>query len=717
MKRLRRSIGVLLIITALIVMQLPVGPAEAADSAGFLYEGSTLIAYQGSDSSVTVPSGVTVIGSSAFEDNLRLEKITFPKSLRRIKPYAFWGCNSLKEIQFGTGLKEIGDYSFTSCQGLTEVSVPSNITSIGIRAFADCVSLRTINIPETVTYIHETAFDGCKKLVIQCMEGSYADKYARDFYRRQAQMEEYEDVNTDPGSDFNLPDEEEASTVPDQETEEDTSNLLGTTSVVANQAVVLINSSVPTVYQGLIPTESDTTYPVKYRIVNDSVIADQAYYKDRTLQEIVLPEQIQEVGEFAFARSTASRLYVPEGVEQISFGAFYHADQLIEVTLASTVRKVEPESFGHTPWVERFLENGEGGQGEFLISGGVLVAYRGEEPVVEIPEGVRVIAAECFQGRKELQKIVLPESLTDIGEGAFEDCSSLQELEWKNGLFTIGDRAFAGCSLEEVTVPGTVKELGLGAFDSGTAVYFLGKEPTDTHESSAERLSNENYRFVQKDSETGRKQGGSVLVLGMTGARASLSGAMRPYTLSLNSSAEQEDLNRAKKAFSLNIGKNLPQNALIIKTDFSDDSGIPITRLGKQILSVYLPIPENLAGQELSVCQYDRNGQLEPVPVRYVNSGDQLYVLLELNHVFDLVLTGTGEGLLAERIEEMSGETVQDAAEGNYNEVLSQQTEKKGTSFAKENQPREITPLLIIKWGAGSVLLLAGLFLALSKVK
>ena len=43
----------------------------------------------------------------------------------------------------------------------------------------------------------------------------------------------------------------------------------------------------------------------------------------------------------------------------------------------------------------------------------------------------------------------------------------------------------------------------------------------------------------------------------------------------------------------------------------TDDSGIPLTKLGRQSLSVVLPIPETLLGQELRVFTLDRNGQLE----------------------------------------------------------------------------------------------------------
>lgn len=713
MRKLRRKFGVLLIILALVVMQLPVGSAEAASSSAFYTEGATLVAYRGNDKSVSVPNDVTVIGSSAFEDNLTMEKVTFPKSLRRIKPYAFWGCDALKEITFGSGLKEIGDYAFTNCKGLTELTIPSSITSIGIRSFAECSNLTSITIPETVVYIHETAFDGCKKLVIRCTEGSYADKYARDFYRRQALMEDEDMDSLDDDDQADDPDLSEQSSADgsndgkEQSGQSDEGNVIGTTSVVGNQAVLLIDSRTPTIYQGYITEQAEHSYPVKYRIVDDSIIADQAYYKDGSLQEIIIPEGITEIGELAFARSNATALYIPNGAQKLCYAAFYHCDNLCSVTLPESIRKVEPKCFQHTAWTKNFIESGMGGEGDFLISGGVLVQYRGSSMRVSIPDGVRVIAAECFQGHSEIEEVSFPESLTDIGEAAFEDCKNLSEIVWKNGILTIGDRAFSGCALTEITIPGTVQSMGIGAFDQNVGMEFLGKQPERTHESSAEKLANEKYRMLSEDNaaENGALDA-SLLVLGMTGARAALKGANRPYTLMLESTQEAGDLQKAREAVARNIGKNAGSELMVLHCLFYDDSGIPITRLGKEALTIEIPVPESMDGQEIEVYQYDRNGQLAPLSVRYAGSENGVSLQIGMQQVYDLVLSGTGKLLESEQI-------VNSQLESDHT-ILQDQTQ---SLLTEKTQQETVGKWTILKWSAGALLLLLGLFFALSKVK
>ena len=147
MKRKRRLFGILLMITALIIMQLPVAEADAASSASdFKMEGNKLVKYRGTEKNVSVPDTVEVIGEDAFAGNTEIELVVLPGSVKKIEAYAFWGCEKLDNVVLGKGLTEVGDYVFTNCKGLKKISIPSNIRNIGIKALADCVNLTDITI-------------------------------------------------------------------------------------------------------------------------------------------------------------------------------------------------------------------------------------------------------------------------------------------------------------------------------------------------------------------------------------------------------------------------------------------------------------------------------------------------------------------------------------------------------------------------------------------
>lgn len=711
MKRRKRRIGgALLVILAILIMQLPVGSAEAAASEDFVMEGMDLAFYRGTDTVVSIPSGVEAIGGGAFENNRTLEKVIFPGSLKRIGAYAFWGCDSLKDVSFGKGLKEISDYAFTECGGLTSLQIPSTITSIGIQAFADCSNLTDITIPSTVTFIHETAFDGCSKLVIHCQEGSYASRYARSFYKRQQEFPEYEDVDIfEPTTGEELPEDSREDTISDTQDW----NLLGSTSVVGNQAVVFINNQKPTVYQGVIaakPEEKEEREPLKYRMVDDLIIADQAYYKDAELREIILPQGIREVGEFAFARCRAVRLSIAPGCEKIAYGAFYHSDALAQVVLPDSILLVEPKAFEHTAWVERFLQ-GETESGDYLISGGVLIAYRGEGITAEIPAGVRVIAAECFQGHIELEQVILPEGLLVIGEAAFEGCSGLQEVVWNKEVQKIADRAFRGCRLAKAELPDSLIYLGIGAFDSQTEPVFSGKQPIISYETSAQRLSAAAYRRGTAAWQM-ELQGNQTSEAEDNQADADncfmvLSGAAEEYRLTIQRTDKEATREKAEKAFFRNLQEELPEQALLYELYFTDDTGIPIQKLGKQVLTVSMKVPDGYEGRELQLFQYDRNGQLDRLAVTYLKSDEVSYIRWETSRVYDVILLPTDKRIAEDEVLTVSKEVF----------AGSRQPVSEGQQTVSEKKASDISLLMILKWSLGGSLLLGGLVLALSKIR
>ena len=103
-------------------------------------------------------------------------------------------------------------------------------------------------------------------------------------------------------------------------------------------------------------------------------------------------------------------------------------------------------------------------------SGGmVLLKYMGDADVVMVPaeiegEPVKRIKDACFENHTEILKVVLPESMRTIDYQAFQGCTNLREMVWNDGLYEIGGWTFAHTALTEVKLPDTVKKLGYGAF-------------------------------------------------------------------------------------------------------------------------------------------------------------------------------------------------------------------------------------------------------------
>lgn len=79
----------------------------------------------------TVPSGVTAIGPSAFENCTSLTKVTIPSSVTNIGYAAFYNCIGLTEVNILPGVTTIGDYAFRGCSNLAKMYIPASVTEIG----------------------------------------------------------------------------------------------------------------------------------------------------------------------------------------------------------------------------------------------------------------------------------------------------------------------------------------------------------------------------------------------------------------------------------------------------------------------------------------------------------------------------------------------------------------------------------------------------------
>ena len=115
-------------------------------------------------SSLTLGSGLTYIGRSAFAFCSGITSVTIPDSVTSMGNSVFKSDSNLTEINIGRGLTSIPDETFLNCTGLTSMTIPDNITTIGDRAFALCSSLTSLTIPNSVTYIGDSVFQQCGML-------------------------------------------------------------------------------------------------------------------------------------------------------------------------------------------------------------------------------------------------------------------------------------------------------------------------------------------------------------------------------------------------------------------------------------------------------------------------------------------------------------------------------------------------------------------------
>lgn len=439
-----------------------------------------------------------------------------PNSVEEIKKYAFWGCENLESVGISGHVKRIDDYAFSNAAGLKSITIPFSVRSIGTKAFEDCRNLVDAEIPVSVTKIDPTAFDGCYRLHVIADEGTVAADFFADFEANNAARAEYDDsvsANTNPHwvKDTEEKKDERESKVNVSDVENyvewdvDSPGVLGRSKVVSRQAVIFMDASEGTVYNGTSDgtaeetaknTDGSNTDPGQKSATEGNSIAYKAFYQDASLLSFTFPGGIKSIGELAFARSGLTAVQIPAGVERIGNGAFYHCDDLAAVSIPSSVTEIEPDAFAYTKWLNNWRT---ADINDFLVVGdGILLAYKGNSSQVTIPSHVKRIAPGVFKEHTEISQVNIPESVKVIGEEAFFHCSGLTNISGGSAITEIRDRAFYGCPIETIRIPATVEKVGLMAFggtDSTDSIVFLGSRlPKVSYEKSATRLSNDDYR-------------------------------------------------------------------------------------------------------------------------------------------------------------------------------------------------------------------------------
>ena len=134
--------------------------------------------------SLTLPSGVTLIGYSAFEGCSGLTSLDIPSGVTEIGESTFSGCSSLTSLDIPSGVTSIGRSAFLGCSGLTSLGIPSGVTAIGRSAFSGCSGLTSIYVyAGKLPKMGSDVFNGCdsKKCIVYVPKGAYDDSWLSEF--------------------------------------------------------------------------------------------------------------------------------------------------------------------------------------------------------------------------------------------------------------------------------------------------------------------------------------------------------------------------------------------------------------------------------------------------------------------------------------------------------------------------------------------------------
>ena len=416
---------------------------------------------------IVIGEGVTHIGDWAFYNMSNLVEVSLPESLTSIGKSVFERCVKLPEIKLPSGLKEIGIAAFDMCSEFTSLEIPDGVTEIPAELCSMCTKLKIVKFPAQLKSVGNNAFEYCSLTSIELPEGcEWIGKYA--FVGNDA-------------TEISLPD-----------------------SIVSVTDFSFV-----------------TQYTVKAKLSNGLyALPDNALSGKTALEELILPNCLQTVGNYAFQNCRSLKeLSFAETLVSIGTNAFENCTSLSDVYFygdapefaagtfaAATVTAHYPADNdtwtddvlvnygGNVTWigdVEReeteYMATGTYGdnltwtlshEGTLTISGrgDMIDGYLGDAgrpswygyvkqiTDVVIEEGVTSIGDHAFDGHNALETITMPEGIRRIGDYAFFCCESLTAIQLPDSLKEIGNRAFTLCAFQELHIPAGVEYIDPTAF-------------------------------------------------------------------------------------------------------------------------------------------------------------------------------------------------------------------------------------------------------------
>ena len=472
--------------------------------------------------SVTIPNTVKIIREQAFYISVGIEKIIIPEGVEIIEDGAFWYCVGVRELHIPASVTYIGNgaipgnamiltvdedntvyHSAGNCiietatgrliGGCSGSVIPNDgsVKVIATLSFIGARRLNSLTIPESVEKIEDAAFSTCENLV---------------------EIYNYSRLQITAGNHDNGRVAEYADNV-------------YTTAVASNIVqdsegfvfYINANSCYLMCYRG---DKTSLILPESYNGMSYGV-RDYAFLAQRQIEEVVLPDGLLSIGDYAFAGNSIKSLVIPDSVISVGSGIFNMCYELEYVVLPSGATigglmtsdspvftcafyrgtedewnklksssqfddsvvyyysALRPANDAENYW--RFVNgvpmcwkdikdsegltfqaNSEGytltGMGSCTDETVIVPAYYNGLPVT-------MIGSSAFSG-KTITDIVLPTTVRTIRYHAFSYCENLTEIVLPEGITDIDEGAFAYCrGLKSIILPQTLQSIGSIAFE------------------------------------------------------------------------------------------------------------------------------------------------------------------------------------------------------------------------------------------------------------
>lgn len=359
-------------------------------------------------------------------------------------------------------VKSIGGCAFRGDTALVSAVLPCGVADFSSDWFRGCSSLRKLVLPGLLRKITPQVFDigGLTSLTI----GSAVCEIEPGAFAKSQLAE----IVVDPANPF-----------------------------IATDGIALYDRAGQTLIALAIPVES-------YDVVSSCIkIGRKGMSTFRSLQQVSLPDSLEEICPYAFAHTSLAEFRAPRHLRSIGERAFFDCGKLAQVVLNEGLLHIGSDAFSSTA-IERLAIPSSIEELEYPLASGRNLTFSGEEAtcriaegskrlwfdeqgglyrndpegatlvyamdesaeVFDIPSGTVEIAPRAFEKHWKLRRVSFAESVTRIGEGAFKGCCNLASALLPKKLESVGAEAFLDTAIESLFIPQSLTKIGDNAFTS-----------------------------------------------------------------------------------------------------------------------------------------------------------------------------------------------------------------------------------------------------------
>ena len=384
---------------------------------------------------------VTNLYNNLFDGCSGIASISLPKTLQSINGYAFSNCSKLAEIVIPESVTTIGKHCFESCTSLANVIVPEGVQTIGEYGFENCTSLVSISLPSTMTVFENHLFRNCYNL-----EGMY-------FHPTVTTIKENCFDKCSSLKDITFADSENAISI-------------------SNMVSMFRDCPLENIYVGR---------NIDYSTEDISKIP---FYNRKNLQNVTISDKggvTYLKPYFIYGASTLPRINIPDNVLEIGRYAFAKCSSLEEAVLSKNLSLIDEGLFDQDIALKSLIIPGAvNSVNQYALRGcGALKDLRFEDSANPLTAAIaRSNTGMC--GDTHLENLYIGRNIRYSATGSngyspFYNLTSLKNVTFSNaGMVTVcNDYLLAGCStVENLSLPESLVTIGNHTFSNMTTLQY-----------------------------------------------------------------------------------------------------------------------------------------------------------------------------------------------------------------------------------------------------